>query len=121
MFTAAEKALIQKVFLMWANAVLNGYMHPSPVGVVNDATQLLPGDAFVQTSCARGLLCIEQHTSGNRRSWLFARAAEFFVTAALMPVPAPLGLFSFSRPLKKRTTQCPVAEPGLNCNIGILT
>lgn len=43
MFTAAEKALIQKVFLMWANAVLNGYMHPSPVGVVNDATQLLPG------------------------------------------------------------------------------
>lgn len=79
MFTAAEKAIIQKVFLIWANAALNGYMHPSPVGVVQDATQLLPGDTFVYTCCARELLCTEQHISGAVAGGC-ARGAECFVT-----------------------------------------
>lgn len=43
MFTATEKVLIRQVFLMWANAAVQGYMHPAPVGVVQDPTMLLPG------------------------------------------------------------------------------
>lgn len=52
MFTAAEKALIQKVFLIWANANINGYMHPAPVGVTNDPTMLLPGARGVANNYA---------------------------------------------------------------------
>ena len=44
--TAADKATIRSVFLMWANDCLNasttGGDHPSPVGIMNDP-QLLPG------------------------------------------------------------------------------
>lgn len=52
MFNATEKALVQKVFLIWANAAVNGYMHPSPVGVVNDPTILLPGARGVANNYA---------------------------------------------------------------------
>jgi len=52
MFTAADKALIRQVFLMWANAAVQGYMHPSPVGVVQDANMLLPGARGVANNYA---------------------------------------------------------------------
>lgn len=52
MFTTSDKALIQKVFLIWANAAVNGYMHPAPVGAVNDPTMLLPGARGVANNYA---------------------------------------------------------------------
>jgi hypothetical protein len=52
MFTSTEKAQIQAVFLIWANAAVTGYMHPSPVGMVQDAQQLLPGARGVANNYA---------------------------------------------------------------------
>jgi hypothetical protein len=52
MFNTTEKAQVQTVFLIWANAALTGYMHPTPVGVIQDATQLLPGARGVANNYA---------------------------------------------------------------------
>lgn len=49
-FNPQEKALVQKVFLMWASAAVSGYMHPAPVGILNDPTMLLPGARGVANS-----------------------------------------------------------------------
>ena len=46
--TAADKATIRTVFLMWANDCVNasttGNDHPSPIGVTNSSAQLLQGN-----------------------------------------------------------------------------
>lgn len=40
LFTAAEKTMIRRVFLMWANAQLTAYMSPSPAGTMNNPVLL---------------------------------------------------------------------------------
>src|SRR5260370_24393017 len=59
--TASDKLTIRNVFMMWANDCLNasttGGDHPSPIGVTNDPSQLLPNNHPYRMASNNYYLC----------------------------------------------------------------